>query len=81
MLNINTAIDDGFKTAEYLGLSDWMPKEDVQDYSDRTDNLNNAMSLIKGGARDLHRRLRHQLAVQHRGPRLQRLGGLAQLGG
>ena len=50
VLKISTAIDDGFKTAEYLGLSDWMPKEDVQKYSDRTDNLKNAMNLVKGAS-------------------------------
>ena len=48
MLKINKAIDEGFKTAEYLGLSNWMSKEDVQKYSDRTDNLKNAMNLVKG---------------------------------
>ena len=45
---LNTAIDDGFKTADYLGLHQWMPPEEVQDYSNRMDTLKNVMSLVKG---------------------------------
>ena len=45
---INTAIDEGFTTAQYLGLAEWMPEEEIQKYTFRVDNLKNAMNLVKG---------------------------------
>jgi len=45
---LNKAIDEGFKSASYLGLGRWLPEEQVQAYTSRVDNMKNALNLVKG---------------------------------
>ena len=46
---MDNALESGFvMTAKYLGLSTWMPEEEVQKYSDRINNLKNACLIMRG---------------------------------
>ena len=43
-----SAIDEGFKSAEYLGLAIWMPEAEVEKYTAHATSIKNAMNLVTG---------------------------------
>ena len=43
-----SAVDEVFKSAEYLGLASWMPEAEVGTYTAHAESIKNAVNLVRG---------------------------------